>query len=188
MFAHFGDNGELRVDDVAYEEQHNYLTEDEKEELTATYNFVNNKREDGKGSEYSWDDEWDNFNKGLYDNECKNGVEKSCTTYDFHNCTDISFCENMDFVHSNECKKYWCGGYDIITYDSRGNSIRGMSQSGKYYFKHNSEGEKIAEHGCTSCKKELEYCWGDIEYCKNVGFPENKCEAIGNGNVSCNDF
>ena len=57
--------------------------------------------------------------------------------------------------------------------------------------KHNKQLEKygkITDPSPIKHKKELEYCWGDIEYCKNVGFPENKCEAIGNGNVSCNDF
>ena len=45
MFAHFGDNGELRVDDLAYEQSHEYLTSTEKEELAATYNFANNVKE-----------------------------------------------------------------------------------------------------------------------------------------------
>ena len=52
MFAHFGKDGELRVDDIQYDianvQTDKYIKQSDVDNLTTLYNFANNKKEDTK--------------------------------------------------------------------------------------------------------------------------------------------
>ena len=112
LFGHFGENGELRIDDMAYELANKYLTNEEKENLNSLYNFVNNVKEEP--FYYNWYEEYANISKYLKV-ECNENKKTQCyEKVEYRNC-DITINPEENCGVTNVI--------DIFIHDSQGNNI-----------------------------------------------------------------